>query len=102
MTVGQLILAVALIAIVVGVARRLSRPDLNATPWTAHRALRWMLGLWAIAYPIVSCAPLFVGASNSAGAGTAGGLAGIVLVAALFLPWIVGVIVLGVLVWVTD
>jgi hypothetical protein len=54
--------------------------------------------IWTIAYPVVSCSPLLIGASAGGGGAAAGGLVGLVLGATLFGPWIAGVIVLGILI----
>lgn len=67
-----------------------------------HRILKGALAFWAVAYPVVSCSPLFVTGADSGGAATVGGLTSLIVGATLFGPWIVGVIVLGVLVWVTK
>ena len=67
-----------------------------------HRLFRWALAAWAIAFPVISCSPLFVTGTDSAGAVGVGGLTSLVLGATLFGPWIVGLLVLGVLVWVSK
>ena len=57
--------------------------------------LRVLLLVWVFGYLLVSCAPV-LGANGLVGA--IGFLSGIVL----FIPWLVGVIVLAVLVWLTG
>jgi hypothetical protein len=57
--------------------------------------LRVLLLVWVFGYLFVSCAPL-LGANGLVGA--IGFLSGIVL----FFPWLVGVIVLAILVWLTN
>jgi hypothetical protein len=57
--------------------------------------LRVLLLLWVFGYLVVSCAPV-LGANGLVGA--IGFLSGIVL----FVPWLIGVIVLAVLVWLTS
>jgi hypothetical protein len=56
---------------------------------------RILLAVWVIGYLAVSCAPLL---GDSAGAGLLGLFAG----AVLLLPWLIGVLVLAVLVWLTN
>ena len=68
---------------------------------TPHVLLKWALALWAIAYPIVSCSPMLIGTS-SAGAAAATGFASIILGTALLVPWLIGIVILGVLVLVTN
>ena len=58
--------------------------------------LRWLLIIWVIAYPVISCSPLAAGDGTDAGAVVSGGAA-MVTGAVLFFPWIVGVIILGIL-----
>jgi hypothetical protein len=50
-----------------------------------------------VAYPVISCGPVLLGASSGGSAGGAAALGG-VLVGGLFLvPWLVGLLVLGML-----
>ena len=67
-----------------------------------HRLVKWALALWAIAYPVVSCSPLFATGTDSGGAAAVGGFASLVVGATLFGPWVVGLLVLGVLWLVTK
>jgi hypothetical protein len=57
--------------------------------------LRVFLLAWVFGYLLISCAPL-LGANGLVGA--IGFVSGIVL----FFPWLVGVIVLAILVWLTS
>jgi hypothetical protein len=57
--------------------------------------LRVLLLIWVFGYLVVSCAPV-LGANLFVGA--LGVLGGIIL----FVPWLIGVIVLAVLVWATN
>ena len=57
--------------------------------------LRILLVVWIFGYVLVSCVPLFNG--NAVGAGV-GLLAGVVFV----IPWLIGVLILGILVWLTN
>lgn len=70
--------------------------------WTFHGVLKTALALWAIAYPVISCAPLLATGTDTAGGTAVGGLASLVVGATLFGPWIVRLLVLGVLVWVSK
>ena len=57
--------------------------------------LRIVLLIWVFGYLVVSCAPV-LGANGLVGA--LAFLSGIVF----FIPWLLGLIVLGVLVWITN
>jgi hypothetical protein len=54
-----------------------------------------VLILWILGYVAVACAPLVTGDVGS-------GLAGLLVGGVLFLPWLVVLIVLGALVWLTG
>ena len=56
---------------------------------------RILLALWVVGFLLISCVPLLNG---SGGAGILGLLAG----AVLLVPWLVGVLVLAVLIWLTN
>jgi len=56
---------------------------------------RILLALWVAGFLLISCVPLLTG---SGGAGILGLLAG----AVLLVPWLVGVLTLAVLVWLTN
>jgi hypothetical protein len=58
----------------------------------ARGVFRVALLVWAVAYPVASCSPVL-------GDGGVGGA--IALSAVLFFPWIIGIIILGVVVAVT-
>jgi hypothetical protein len=57
--------------------------------------LRVLLLIWVFGYLLVSCAPVL-------GANLFVGALGFLTGALLFIPWLFGVIVLAVLVWLTD
>ena len=57
--------------------------------------LRLLLAIWVIGYLVLSCGPMFLG---DVGAGGLGLLVGGVLL----VPWLVGVLVIGVFVWLTN
>jgi len=56
--------------------------------------LRILLAIWVAGFLLISCAPLYA----DGGAGLLGFLTG----AVLFVPWLIGVILLGVLIWLTN
>jgi len=57
--------------------------------------LRFLLALWTILFLVISCAPLLTG---NAFAGGVGLLAG----AVLLVPWLVGVLILAIFIWLTN
>jgi hypothetical protein len=56
---------------------------------------RLLLAIWTIGFLVISCVPLVTG---NAAAGGVGLLAG----AVLFVPWLVGVLILSIFVWLTN
>ena len=60
-----------------------------------NRILRLILVLWIVGYLAVSCGPLF---GDSAVMGGVGLVAG----AVLLIPWLIGVLVLVVFIWLTN
>lgn len=58
--------------------------------------LRLILAVWTIGFLVISCGPMLLG--GSAGATGAGLLVG----AVLLVPWLIGILVLVVLVWLTN
>jgi hypothetical protein len=73
-----------------------------ATPSGIHTLLKWALAAWAIGYAVLSCSPMLITGADTGTSVAAGGIASLVVGATLFGPWIVGLLVLGVLVWVTK
>jgi hypothetical protein len=67
-------------------------------PGGMHAFLRLLLTIWTIAYPVVACSPLLIGAAAGGSGAAEGGFVSLVVGGFLFAPWIVGVIVLGILV----
>jgi len=57
--------------------------------------LRVVLAIWTIGFVVLSCGPLL---SGNAAAGGLGLLAG----AVFLVPWLIGLLVIGVLVWLTN
>lgn len=67
---------------------------------STHSWLRLILVLWVVGFLIISCGPAFAGDGI---VGTlAGGAIGLVLGSVLFVPWLIGVGVLLVLIWLTS
>jgi hypothetical protein len=67
---------------------------------TTNAKLRIALAIWAIAFPVVSCGPAVL-ADGITGT-ILGGLFGLVLGSVLLVPWLIGLAVLGTLVYLTD
>ena len=57
--------------------------------------LRVVLAVWVVGYLVIACGPIF---SGDIGAGGLGLLVGSVL----FVPWLVGILVLAIFVWLTG
>ena len=67
---------------------------------TTNTKWRIALVLWAIAFPVISCGPAIAGDGL---VGTlAGGFLGVILGSVLLVPWIVGLVVLGAIVYLTN
>jgi hypothetical protein len=56
--------------------------------------LRILLAIWVAGFLLISCAPLYA----EGGVGVLGFLSG----AVLLVPWLIGVVILGVLIWLTN
>jgi hypothetical protein len=67
-----------------------------------RQILKVLLAIWAIGYPVLRCSPLLATGTGSAGAAGAGGFTALILSSVLFFPWIIGIIVLGILVAVVK
>jgi hypothetical protein len=77
-------------------ARGLRSPTpVPPTPTVVNGCLRFLLALWTILFLVISCAPLLTG---NAVAGGAGLLAG----AVFLVPWLIGVLILAILIWLTN
>lgn len=62
--------------------------------------LKLLLAVWAVAYPVVACGPAYIthgGVSGFIGNALSTLLGGILLV-----PWLLGLLVLGTLAWLTS
>jgi hypothetical protein len=60
-----------------------------------HTAVRLLLVLWILGYVAVACAPMVTGDVGS-------GVAGLLLGGVLFIPWLLVLIVLIALAWLTS
>jgi len=61
----------------------------------SNSLLRVLLLVWVLGYLLISCGSLV-------GGDLGGGLVGLVAGAVLLIPWLVGVVILGALVWITN
>lgn len=66
-----------------------------------HRIIRLLLTIWLVAYPAVSCAPIVIGSAAGGSGGGAAILTGLLAGSVLLIPWLVGVLVLGLLALLT-
>jgi len=57
--------------------------------------LRVLLAIWVLGFLLISCVPILSGHLIAGGVGLVAG-------AILLVPWLVGVVILGVLVWLTN
>jgi hypothetical protein len=69
---------------------------------TARKILKQLLGVWTVGYPILVFLPIFSTSGSGAGGAVVGGIGSFIIAGALFGPWIIGLIVLGVLVLVSP
>ena len=67
---------------------------------TLNAKLRVAFVGWLVAFPLISCAPVLLG--DGAVGTLIGGFFSLVLGSVLLVPWIVGLLVLGLLVLFTD
>lgn len=62
---------------------------------TVNSVLRLLLAIWVIGFLLVSCVPMLSGNATASGFGILAG-------AILLVPWLIGVVILVVLVWLTN
>ncbi|HWH23696.1 MAG TPA: hypothetical protein VNW68_02260 [Candidatus Limnocylindria bacterium] len=62
--------------------------------------LRIILFIWLIAFPVVACGPLLLSEQDVAVALSA--LFGLVVFWLLFVPWLIGLVILGIAVYITS
>ncbi|MBA2488625.1 MAG: hypothetical protein H0V36_04785 [Chloroflexi bacterium] len=67
---------------------------------TANRSLRFILVLWVVGFVVISCGPAIAG--DGVGGTLVGGFIGLLLGSVLFVPWVVGVVILLVLIMITN
>jgi hypothetical protein len=60
-----------------------------------NRLFRYALALWTVLYLVVSCVPALTSNALIGGAGLVAG-------AILLVPWLVGVLVLSIFIWLTN
>jgi hypothetical protein len=57
--------------------------------------LRLLLALWTILFLVISCAPLLTGNALAGGVGLLAG-------AVLLVPWLIGVLIFSIFIWLTN
>jgi hypothetical protein len=62
-----------------------------------HRIIRLLLTIWLVAYPIVSCTPVLLGSIAGGAKGGNAVVAGVLVGSFLLTPWLVGILILGLL-----
>jgi hypothetical protein len=67
-----------------------------------NRVLRLLLTIWLVGYPVVACTPVIVGSMAGGSSGGMTAFAGLLTGGLLLWPWIVGIIVLGLLLLLTS
>jgi hypothetical protein len=60
-----------------------------------------LLTIWLVAYPVVSCTPVLLGAIAGGTRGGSAVLGGLLAGSFLLIPWLVGILVLGLLALLT-
>ncbi len=67
----------------------------------AYRFLRLLFVTWLIAYPVLGCGSMLLGASVGSGGASMALVSGAILGLAFLIPWLIGLAVLGLLLFVT-
>jgi hypothetical protein len=62
-----------------------------------HRIIRLLLTMWLVAYPVVACGPMLIGALACGRGGGVAAASGLVAGALLLGPWLIGILILGLL-----
>ena len=62
-----------------------------------HRLMRSLFVVWLIVYPVISCGPVLMGSAMGGTVGGATAITGLVVGGVFVMPWLVGVLVLGLL-----
>jgi hypothetical protein len=60
-----------------------------------HRIIRLLLTIWLVAYPVVACTPVLLGSISGGSSGGYAILGGLFAGSVLLVPWLVGILVLG-------
>ena len=66
----------------------------------AYRFFQYLFTIWLIAYPALACGSVLVGASAGGGLSMAA-VSGVVLGSLFLIPWLIGLLVLGLLLFLT-
>ncbi len=69
---------------------------------STNTILRVLLAIWVIGFLAISCGPFITGFDDGIGRTIVGGLFGAILGATLFVPWVVGVVILIGLIVLTN
>jgi hypothetical protein len=80
--------------------RPLQRAEIVSAPRgrsQAHRVFRALLLIWIVAYPVVVCAASLVGAGQGRDPGSMAVVTIVVIGLALLIPWLIGLVALGLL-----
>jgi hypothetical protein len=62
--------------------------------------LKIILAIWAVAYPVLACGPAYLTQGGVSGA--IGNITSLFLSSVLLIPWLLGLIVIGALVWISG
>jgi hypothetical protein len=66
-----------------------------------HRLLRLVFSIWLIAYPVIACVPTIAGMAAGGTSGSWQVLGGLLVGSVLLVPWLVGLLVLGLITLLT-
>lgn len=66
-----------------------------------HRIIRLLLTIWLVAYPVLACSPILLGSISGGASGGYAVLGGLIAGSVFLMPWLVGIIVLGLLALLT-
>lgn len=66
-----------------------------------HRIIRLLLTIWLVAYPVLACSPILLGSISGGSSGGYAILGGLIAGSVFLMPWLVGILVLGLLALLT-
>ena len=66
-----------------------------------HSIIRLLLTICLVAYPVISCAPILMGAIAGGSSGGGAVVSGLFAGSLLLMPWLIGILVLGLLALLT-